>query len=247
MPEAVKVWNELHDVDVCGEIQYAIIESYRQDFEKYCKHHQIKYVSLIYDQIPRRLGETFRFSKLPGEYRKRDLAPSFELLCKAMVVNPVYHSDGKGIPLGALADYHYFKAMFVDVALAQRLLDLHPKDWFLQPTQSLVNKGQITESFVGQELMSYQDSHEKAQLFYWQRHERGSSAEVDYLINVQGKVVPIEVKSGSGTSLKSLQLFLATHPSKFGVRFSIHNFSQHEKLHSYPLYAVASLLQEGKY
>ncbi len=141
----------------------------------------------------------------------------------------------------AEADYHYFKATFIDVALAQRLLDLHPRDWFLQPNQSLMNKGELTESFVGQELLAYSDPTEKAHLYYWQRHERGSSAEVDYLSNIQGRVIPIEVKSGSGSSLKSLQLFLKTHPSPYGVRLSTHPFSLHEKLHSYPLYAVSRL------
>jgi len=241
MPEVVRVWQEMHDLNACGEIQYAIIESYKQDFEKYCKRHEVKYVSLIYEQVPRQLGQLFRFSKMPGEYRKRDLAPCFDLLNKAMVINPVYHSDGQGLPLGAEADYHHFKATFVDVALAQRLLNSHPKDWFLQPNQSLINKGEITESFVGQELLAYSNPQEKAQLYYWQRHERGSSAEVDYLSNIQGQVIPIEVKSGAGSSLKSLQLFLKTHSSPYGIRFSTHPFSLHESLHSYPLYAVARL------
>lgn len=241
MPEVVKVWQDTNDINACGEIQYTIIESYKQDFEKYCKRHEEKYVSLIYEQVPRQLGETFKFSKMPGSYRKRDLAPCFDLLVKAMVINQVHHSDGQGIPLGAEADYHYFKATFVDVALAQRLLDLHPKDWFLQPNQSLINKGEITESFVGQELLAYSNPQEKAHLYYWQRHERGSSAEIDYLSNIRGQIIPLEVKSGGGSSLKSLQLFLKTHPSPYGVRLSTHNFSLHEKLHSYPLYAVAKL------
>ena len=241
MPAVVKAWQDTHDINACGEIQYEIVESYKQDFEKYCKRHELKYVSLIYEQVPRQLGEPFKFSKIPGDYRKRDLAPCFDLLSRALVINPVYHSDGQGLPLGAEVDYRYFKATFVDVALAQRLLDSHPKDWFLQPCQTLINKGEITESFVGQELLAYSDPQEKANLYYWQRHERGSSAEVDYLSNIQGQVIPIEVKSGTGSSLKSLQLFLKTHPSPYGVRVSTHPFSLHEKIHSYPLYAIARL------
>jgi predicted AAA+ superfamily ATPase len=241
MPEVVKVWQETRDIHACGEIQYVITESYKQDFEKYCKQHEVKYVSLLYEQVPRQLGKIFKFSKIPGEYRKRDLAPCFDLLSKAMVVNPIYHSDGHGLPLGAQADYRYFKAGFVDIALAQRLLNFHPKEWFLQPTQSLINKGEMTESFVGQELLAYSNPQEKPQLYYWQRHERGSSAEIDYLLNVHGQVIPIEVKSGAGSSLKSLQLFLKTHSSPYSIRFSTHPFSLHEKMHSYPLYAIAKL------
>lgn len=241
MPEAVKTWQEIHDIRACGEVQFSIIESYKQDFEKYCKHHEIKYVSLLYDQIPRQLGNTFRFSHIPGEYRKRDLVPCFDLLSKAMVINPIYHSDGQGIPLGAQIDYHYFKVNFIDVALAQRLLNFHPKDWFLNPTQSLINKGNITESFVGQELLAYSNPQEKTQLYYWLRHERSSNAEVDYLTTINNQVIPIEVKSGTGSTLKSLQLFLQTHPSPYGIRISSHQFSVHSKLHSYPLYAIAML------
>lgn len=243
MPGVVNVWNSLHDLNACAEIQYDIIESYKQDFEKYCRSHQLKYVSLIYDQMPNQLGTTFKFSKLPGEYRKRDLAPCFDLLTKAMVINPIYHSSGQGLPLGAHADYDHFKAGFIDVALAQRLLGLHPKEWFLQPTQTMVNLGAVTESFVGQEFLAYHQPQEKPQLYYWQRHERGSSAEVDYLINQGGQVIPVEVKSGPGTSLKSLQLFLKSHPSPYGIRLSTHPFSLHEKIHSYPLYAIAKLFE----
>ena len=243
MPQAVNVWNSLNDLKAVGEIQYDIIESHRQDFDKYCKKHQLKYVSLIYNQMPNQLGAAFKFNKLPGEYRKRDLEPCFELLTKAMVIHSIYHSDGQGLPLGAHVDYRYFKAAFVDVALAQRLLGLHPKDWFLRPTQTMVNLGAITESFVGQELLAYHQPQEKSQLYYWQRHERGSSAEVDYLVNQNSQVIPVEVKSGMGTSLKSLQMFLGSHPSPYGIRISTHNFSEHEKIRSYPLYAVVKLFQ----
>lgn len=245
MPEVVKSWQDNHDIDSCGEIQYGIIESYRLDFEKYCKKHEIKYVSQIFDQVPRELGKQFRFSKLPGEYRKRDLAPCFDLLNKAMVINAVYHSDGQGIPLGAGADYDHFKSIFIDIALAQRALNFHPREWFLNPAQALVNKGAITESFVGQELLAYSNPQEKTQLYYWQRHEKSSSAEVDYLTNVNGNVIPIEVKSGAGSTLKSLQIFLKTHTStSYGVRLSTHPFSLHERIHSYPLYAIAKFIQQ---
>jgi len=241
MPEVVNIWQETHDISACGEAQYAIAESYKQDFEKYSKRHEIKYVSLIYEQVPRQLGQVFKFNKISGDYRKRDLMPCFDLLTKALVINPVYHTDGQGLPLGAEIDHRYFKATFVDVALAQRLMDAHPKDWFLHPTQALINKGEITESFVGQELLAYSDPREKAHLYYWQRHERGSSAEIDYLSTINGQVIPIEVKSGLGSSLKSLQLFLKTHLSPYGIRLSTHAFSLHEQLHSYPLYAIARL------
>ena len=80
-------------------------------------------------------------------------------------------------------------------------------------------------------------------MYYWHRDKHGSNAEVDYLIQLNEDIIPIEVKSGKGTTLKSLHLFLENKPkSPFGIRFSTQPYSIENKLHSYPLYAVAGLL-----
>ncbi len=243
MPEVVKCWRDTKDVDLCGQIQNDIITSYQQDFEKYANKFQIKYISLIFRHAQNQLASRFKFSKIPGEYRKRELAPAYYLLTMAGVIRPIYHSDGQGVPLGGQTDLDCFKTLFVDVALAQRILGRHPKDWFLYPKDTLINIGEMTECFVGQEILSYSDPQELPHLYYWQRHERGSSAEVDYLITVENKVIPIEVKSKLGTTLKSMHHFLRSHPnSPYGIRISTHPYSQHEQIHSYPLYAVAKLM-----
>ena len=79
-------------------------------------------------------------------------------------------------------------------------------------------------------------------LYYWQRNAPSSTAEVDYLIQSGEKIIPIEVKSGVGKTLRSLRLFLETHPkSNFGIRFSTQNYSEHEKVQSFPLYAIAAI------
>ncbi len=242
MPEVIKNWREFNDLKKCHLIKQNLIDAYRQDFEKYSKQHQIKYVNLLFDQIPYQLGKPFKFSNIPGEYRKRDLAPCLDLLTKAQVVKPIYHSNGQGLPLGAQVDFDKFKTLFIDVALAQTALGYFPKDWLLQPGQTLINKGEIVESFVGQELLAYSDPQTPFSLYYWQRQQRSSNAEVDYLIEQQGQVIPIEVKSGAGSTLKSMHLFLATHPaSPYGVRFSTLSASQYENIRSYPLYAIATL------
>ena len=117
-------------------------------------------------------------------------------------------------------------------------------NWLFNPLQELVNKGELVESFVGQELLAYADPFKKEELYYWQRLATGSQAEIDYLIQKNEQVVPIEVKSGAGTTLKSMHLFLETHPqSSYGIRFSIQNYSQFQKVYSYPLYAIHSALQ----
>lgn len=85
-------------------------------------------IPFSFDQIPRQLGRKFKFSLVPGEFRKRELQPCFNLLAKVGVVHPVYHTSAQGLPLGAEADLDKFKTIFLDVGLAQSLLGLNLKE-----------------------------------------------------------------------------------------------------------------------
>jgi predicted AAA+ superfamily ATPase len=247
LPEAVQSWVAHQDIFACTNIQQAIANTYQQDFQKYAKKHQLKYVDLLFKNIPRQLGNAFRFNQVPGEYRKRDLQPSLELLIKANVAQQVFHTAGNGIPLGAEIKLDSFKTIFLDIALNQTILGLDRRLWLLDSSTEFINKGEITEAFVGQELLAYMRPDKDPQLFYWKKEERGAQAEIDYLVQVQEKILPVEVKSGEGRSLKSLRLFLETHPkSPYGIRFSIHNYSNFNNIHSYPLYAVAAVFAEDK-
>jgi hypothetical protein len=223
------------------------LDTYKQDFSKYAKKFQIKYVDLIFNNIPQQLGKKFKYSHIEVNYRKRELSPSLDLLVTAGIVHKVIHSSGQGIPLGANIDPQTFKTIFLDVALSQALLGLDLESWFLNPMQQFVNKGEIIEAFIGQELLAYSNYHAKKQLHYWQRNTPGSTAEIDYLIQSGEHIIPIEVKSGSGKTLKSLHLFLDSHKrSPFGVRFSTQNYSMYENIYSYPLYAVAQAVKGFK-
>ncbi len=183
---------------------------------------------------------------MSSDHLKRELAPCLDLLATAGVVNKVRFSAGNGIPLGAQVDTQDFKVIFLDIALSQVILGLDLGAWIINPLQQFINKGELVEAFVGQEMLAYENPYKKASLFYWHRTERNSQAEIDYLIQQQGTIIPIEVKSGSGTTLKSMQLFLESHPnSPYGIRFSTLNYSVFQKIHSYPLYAIAKVLLEN--
>lgn len=135
----------------------------------------------------------------------------------------------------------------MDVAICQKLLGLETGSWILEPLQTFINKGAVVEAFVGQEILAYADPQQRAQLFYWQRMAKNSTAEVDYVVQDQEKVIPIEVKSGHGTTLRSLHMFLETHErASYGIRFSTQNFSIHNHIYSYPLYAVAAIALHNK-
>lgn len=243
MPYVVKCWQTIKDPLKCAESHSTLLDAYRQDFNKYAKKHQIKYLEFIFSEIPRQLGEKFKYSTVEGQWRKRELSPAFELLRTAGVVHKVYATTGQGSPLGALADPWDDKGLFIDVGLAQAELKLDLAQWFLNPLQQFANQGHIIEAFVGQEILAYSNPYIHQQLYYWHR-EKPSSAEVDYIIQDE-YIIPIEVKSGTSSRLKSLRQFLNDYPkTPYGIRFSSLNYSNFEQLHSYPLYAIAPVIAQ---
>lgn len=242
MPEVVANWLSERELSSTQRIQREMVEAYRQDFNKYAKKHQLKYVELIFNQAPSLISQAFKYTQLQTPYQKRELAPCLDLLVKANIIHKIYHTRGNGIPLGAETDFEKFKLIFVDVGLCENILGLSLKEWMLDPINTLINKGSLCEAFVGQELLAYSPSDAKTELYYWHREARNSMAEVDYLIASRHQIIPIEVKSSQGGALKSLRYFLSSHPhSPYGIRFSTQNYSSYDRIHSYPLYAIAGL------
>jgi hypothetical protein len=244
MPEAVKEWVKTKQSRESKIVHSDLLFNYQQDFEKYSKKHQIKYLNLIFSKVTEQLSTKFMYSRI-GEYKKRELEPALELLEKAGILYKVFRSSGQGIPIGAQADLNDFKVIFLDVGLSQALLKLDITSWFIEPMSTFVNKGTLVEAFVGQEILAYSDPISKESLFYWRRDNRNSEAEIDYMVQLNDKVVPVEVKAGKSKRIKSMQIFLESHPgSSNGLRFSADNYLIYQKINSYPLYAVATPLQD---
>jgi uncharacterized protein len=245
LPEVIETWIKHEDLNRCGEVLDMIVTAYRQDFAKYAKRHQIKYVDLVFNEVPSMTGRKFKYDALPGTWKARELSPALDLLCKASVVHRVTHSSGNAIPLKAESDPNRFKALFLDVGLAQRIMGADVKPWLLNPTVAIGNAGAATEAFVGQELLAYSQPWAKEELYYWHREARASNAEVDYLLPMEGAVIPIEVKSGATGRLLSLRAFLDEKRGKipYGIRFCGQSSSIHEDLHSYAIYAVPHVLR----
>ena len=246
MPEVVQVWCDTEELGKVLIAQQNIVNGYIQDIPKYARKSQVEHVDVVFKHIPYILGQRFKASNIAGEYRKRELAPAIDLLEKSMIAHRIYHTSAQGLPLAAQSDLEKYKLILVDIAIAQKLLNSDPREWILNPKEACINKGPLIEAFVGQEIVAYQDPRSPSELFNWHREERGSSAEVDYIITHNRDIVPIEVKSDRGSNLKSMRSFLESHPnSNYGVRFSNHNYSVIDDLHSYPLYAVSALFQQN--
>ena len=247
MPEAVARWTQTQDPAAALRILQQIGETYRQDFDKYARKTQVKYLEQLYRQIPHLISREFAFREIHGEYRKRELAPALELLEKANIIHTIRHSSGQGIPIGAHTDFDLFKVIYLDVGLCQSILGSDISIWFLHPLEGFDNRGEIAESFIGQELICYASPESKAEIHFWKRKEKSSLAEVDYLIQRGESIIPIEVKSGHGNTLRSLHLYLENHPkSRAAIRFSSLNYSIIDKLDSRPLYAAATLAHQSQ-
>ncbi len=243
MPEAVQTWITTGDLKKCADIHQTLIDTYRQDFSKYARKSDQKYVDIVFNSIPRLLGKKFVYSSVSPDLRTRELRPALDLLAKAGVAHVIYHSSANGLPLGAEVNPQISKIIFLDIALAQTVLGLDHGQWILNPMESIVNRGPVTEAFVGQELLAYSSPQRKSSLHYWLREKSGSQAEVDYVMELEGKIIPIEVKSGKAGILKSLQLFLQTKDtSPFGLQFSPNSYSIDKKrrIIGVPLYGISA-------
>ena len=246
LPEVVKQWSESQDPVECGNLLDVIVSGYRQDFQKYAKKHQVKYVDLLFSEIPMLIGRRFKYTSISGSWKARELSPALELLRKAAVVHKVNHSSGNALPLKAESKPEQFKLLFLDIGLAQRVMSADILPWLIDPNSASSKVGAITESFVGQELLAYSNPKTAHDLFYWHREARSSNAEVDYLIADNESILPVEVKAGSTGSLRSLHRFIEEKPqTPFSLRFWGSRPTISNQLHSFPLYAVGHVLRRS--
>ncbi|MEY3901577.1 MAG: hypothetical protein RL189_883 [Pseudomonadota bacterium] len=216
-----------------------LLTNIREDFYKYASRAKLEYVRKVFDSIPANLGKKIKFTNIDRESKSRDLLAAANLLRDAGIINIVYHTSANGIPLSAECDFSKFKAYLHDIGLCLKLMNVGKQEW-----QSLINKGEIAEQFVAQELLSYTPAAAIPELFYWHRESKGASAEVDLVAGISGQVTPIEVKSGANLTSKSLGVFLSEKPSvKCGYKFSPQRFRQVGKITLLPLYATAALFK----
>jgi len=238
MPQVVANFIEHQDYLRCRELLSDLLESYTKDFPKYsAKHSDFKYLNTIFSRIPHLVGNQFKFVQISRDIQAKYLRSGLELLNKADLIKFIYKTSG--IPLGANYNPLRFKLLFLDIGLMQRACDLNISRW-ITDGYNLINSGSIAEQFVGQVINS-NSSFKKKRLYHWARDKRGSSAEVDYLIELNNGVFPIEVKAGATGKLKSLFLFLNNNPSiSYGIKVSLDNFQRKDNIQSIPLYAIGS-------
>ena len=220
MPEAVAAFARKGSFLESEHVQQSILATYRDDFSKYSTKAEHRRIEKIFSSVPRLVGRKFMFSHVDREERARELGPALHLLCLARVTHLIKHSHGNGVPLGAEADDRTFKVLFLDVGLLCHSCGLRVVDVENVADLILVNNGAACEQLVGQHLLMSGAFHEEPNLNCWMRDKPNANAEVDYLMALGPRVIPVEVKAGATGRLKSLHLFMSEKKCDFGVRFN---------------------------
>lgn len=240
MPECIKTYQTTGSMIETFQVQSEILDSYQDDFFKYMPRIDPICLDAVFLNVAKSIGEQLKYTRLNEGHSGQTNRKAFDLLTRAKVIHKIQACNPSGLPLGATANPKKFKASFLDIGLLQRLCQV-PVELELQQENLLaMYRGKLAEQFIAQELIAWHDSN----LFYWSRDARGSNAEVDYLMVCNGKIYPIEVKSGPGGSLKSLHLMLENYPDcpeGFVFYHGMYKPLSDQKLVFSPLYAVAGI------
>jgi predicted AAA+ superfamily ATPase len=240
MPDVVNEYIESKDLERVRVAQLNLLQTYRDDFGKYAQKTKHENMQMVLKKAPALLGEKFSYSRINPDARAREIKEALGYLMDAGLIYKVHHTHASGLPLSALMNEKNFKILFLDIGLVNAASQLSP-ELFLQEDLLLLNRGLQAEQFSGQELLAYRKPYTQSELFYWDREKPSSTAEVDYVINVDDRIIPIEVKAGKTGSLRSLQLFLNEKKYDFGVRLSLKPLEFNNRVLSVPLYMISEI------
>lgn len=259
MPEVVSKWVETNDFLACQEIQDSLLASYEDDFPKYKKKVDPLLLKTVLRSAAVQVGKKFVLSQVTKDYKADKIRQAVEMLILAGLLVPVTHTGALGLPLGSDANRDYRKLLLFDSGLYLRLLDTTfnnagkmAETILTASADELVNKGPLAEMVAGLELQRHKSSNMRHELFYWQRQEKSSTAEVDYLESIDMTILPVEVKAGTQGGMKSLWIYMREKHLHQAIRCSLENFGSFDysdplepgevrHVNVVPLYAVGDL------
>jgi predicted AAA+ superfamily ATPase len=240
MPEAIKVYTDNLSMLDAFDVQSEIVDAYRQDFSKYSPKADQRCLNMVLNSVSAMAGEQIKYSKLAEGFSNPTIHKAFDLLENARVIRKIRSISGIGLPLGIGCNNKRFKAAIVDIGLMQKLSHVSVSNELHQSNLLAMFRGKLAEQFVAQELLASQGN----EIFYWSRNSRSSSSEVDFVIELDNKIIPLEVKSGKGGSLRSLHFMLEKYDDcPFGMVLYSGEFAElpEQKLNYIPLYYAGSL------
>lgn len=235
MPESVLMWTQARDVNAMQEALSAIIEAYERDFAKHPETAEFPKISMIWKSIPSQLArenKKFLYKVVKEGARAREYEDALQWLVDARLVHKVFRSSAPGLPLSAYDDLSAFKIYLVDVGLLRRLSQLAPTAFGEGNRLFTEFKGALTENFVLQTLLTQFEVMPR----YWS--QTNPPYEVDFLIQRDNDIFPIEVKAETNIKSKSLKKFkeLFADQVKLRIRFSLDNLKLDSDVLNIPLF-----------
>ena len=223
MPEAVKEFAESGDYAEVAKIQDEILSDYSDDFSKHAPISEIEKIRMIWDSIPKQLAKEnnkFVFSHVKEGKRAHELEAALQWLKNSGLVHLVELVQNAELPLSSNADSTYFKVYMADSGLLCRRLGLSYKNILEENTALSTFKGAITENYVLQELIV-----QNKVPYFWRS---GNTAELDFLFEEDGNVIPVEVKAATNTQAKSFKQFCKKYQNKTGFKLSLKNIAEND-------------------
>lgn len=216
MPEAVSAYIKTKTYIDVDPVYESILTGFKDDVHKYSGFAKSKYLQFIIEHAPEYAGLPIKYEKFGGSsFHSREMSEAFDVMEKAMIISRVHASYSKEIPI--LNNMKKLpKLIYLDIGLINYKLGVR-KEIINVPDINAVFHGQLSEQIVGQTLQTF-SVNKNENLSYWYRLNKGSISEVDFLMNINNTLVPIEVKSGKTGTLKSLHNFIDESNNSFAVR-----------------------------
>lgn len=233
MPECVMQFAGTKDYILVRHTQNTILASYLNDMSKYNSLNEIKKTRLAYDNITVQLSKKntrFQYKLIKKGGRASEFENAIEWLCLSGIVSQVYKAEQIKKPLENYRDIDAFKIYVSDLGLLAAKKDLSADDILYMSEDLNDFKGGMTENYVNVQLTI-----NGYRTYYWES-ERG--AEIDFVIQREGRLIPIEVKSADNTKAKSLKIYMETNNPDYAIKLSAKNFRFEDGKKTVPLYAA---------
>ena len=234
MPEAVKEYAESGNFSEVRTIHSEIINSYLLDFAKHTTPTEIPKINLIWDSIPAQLAKEnkkFIFSAVRKSARAREYEIAIQWLENAGLITKSYQVNTAKYPLKGYMNRNIFKVFMLDIGILAAMTKL-PKNILIEGDRLFTEfKGAFVENYVAQQLQSEKE----VDLFYWTSNGR---AEVDFIIEYNERIFPLEVKAGISPKSKSLSVYAKQFKSQTLTRCTLLNLRQDGNIFNFPLYAI---------
>lgn len=235
MPEAVKAYVERGDIWEVRSIHSKIIDAYRNDMSKHAPKQQVQRINMVWNSIPSQLArdnKKFIYGALRKGARANDFEIAIQWLVDSGLVHKVHRISKPVVPLKFYEDMSSFKLFLLDCGLLGALSETPPEQILIGDNVFEEYKGAFTENYVLQQLKSL------PRTFVYYYSNDNSTLEIDFVVQHEAHVIPIEVKAEENLRAKSLRQFVTDNSGLHGVRFSMSDYREQDWLTNVPLWAV---------